>query len=165
MTAVLKRQDQEALGPPQRTTTRRKLRLEAPGSITSDGGVLILDISTTGLLIKMTGDLAIGETFEVDLPEAPGVRLTAKWSSGPLFGCEFSKPVSAATVSAALLRAPVEPRLAPAATYADEVVDDASEAIESAELPFPVRMRWIAGLTLASWGLVAAPVLAWSYIS
>jgi hypothetical protein len=164
MTAVLKRQDPEALGSPQRATKRRKLRLEAPGSIVTDGGVLILDISTTGLLIKMSGKLEIGETFEVDLPEAPGVRVTAKWSSGPLFGCEFNQPVSAATVSAALLRAPVEQRPPPAAAYVDDIADDVSETIESGKLPLPVRMRWIAGLTLASWGLIAAPVLAWSYI-
>ena len=167
MTAVRAQVDQETHRSSRRTTTRRKLRLEAPGSIASDGDVLILDISTTGLLIKASGDLVVGETVEFDLPEACGTRAVVKWSNGQLFGCQFRAPVSVATVSAALLRAPSAPRQSPALAppRAKHLAGDPRHADDEQKLPLTVRLRWIAGLTLVSWGIVATPVLlAWLYI-
>lgn len=166
MTAVRARLDQEAPRPSQRTTPRRKLQLRAAGPTVSDSDVLILDISTTGLLIKTGERLSVGESVEFDLPAAPGVAALVKWSSGQLFGCQFKVPVSVATVSAALLRAPSAPRRSevPALSGA---ADSASEVDDNPEkLPLPVRLRWIAGLMLVSWVSVAAPVyLAWPYLA
>lgn len=164
MTAVRAQLDQETHRSSRRTTTRRKLRLEAPGSIASEGGVLILDISTTGLLIKTSGDLVVGETVEFDLPEASATRAVVKWSSGQLFGCQFRAPVSVATVGAALLRAPSTPRQS-RAPRAKVLAGDPRPADNDEKLPLTVRLRWIAGLTLVAWGVIAVPVLlAWPYI-
>lgn len=167
MTAVRAQVDHEIHRSSRRTTTRRKVRLEAPGSIASEGDVLILDISTTGLLIKASGDLEVGETVEFDLPEASGTRAVVKWSSGQLFGCQFRAPVSVATVSAALLRAPSAPRQSPALAppRAKDLAGDPRPADNDEKLPLTVRLRWLAGLTLVSWGIIATPViLAWPYI-
>ena len=166
MTAVRARLDRDLDLSSQRTTPRRKLHLEAFGSAESANDVLILDISTTGLLIKTTDDLRVGETIELDLPNAPGLRAIVKWSSGQHFGCQFKAPVSVATVSAALLRAPSGPLVseisgsANTATIADDGHDDDED-----KLPLTVRLRGIAGLVLLSWAAVAAPImLAWPYI-
>ena len=167
MTAVRAQVDQEAHRSSRRTTTRRKLRLEAPGSIASENDVLILDISTTGLLIKAPGDLVVGETVEFDLPDASGTRAVVKWANGQLFGCQFRTPVSVATVSAALLRAPSAPRQSPtlAAPRANSLAGDLRHADNDEKLPLTARLRWIAGLTLVSWAIVATPVLlAWQHI-
>lgn len=164
MTAVRARLDRETVHAPQRKNPRRKLHLDAPGSDGSDSAIAILDISTTGLLLKSTGTFAVGEAVELDLPDAPGVRAVVKWSSGALFGCQFKEPVPIATVSAALLRARSAPRhskvMSPpvAATIPGHAHDD------EGNLAFGVRLRWIVGLALLSWASVAAPTyLAWAY--
>jgi len=138
--------------------------LEAEGCASSEGDVLILDISTTGLLIKTSGPLNVGETIELDLPEAASVRMDVKWSSGQLYGCQFKNPVSAATVSAALLRAPAGPHPSTVLSRPQftGVADAGQDIVEEEKLPFAVRMRWLAGLTIASWAVVISPVyVAW----
>ena len=159
MTAVRARLDREAPRSSQRVTQRRKLHLQAFGSTVSDSDVLILDISTTGLLIKTTGDLAVGEAVEFDLPEAPGVRAVVKWSSGQLFGCQFKQPVTVATVSAALLRAPSGPRPSQARARPDAAINAGIEPEDEGKLPLTIRLRWMAGLVLLSWATVAATVM------
>lgn len=162
MAAVRGRLDPTSSLSTGRTTVRRKLRLEAQGSTASDSAnVSIIDISTTGLLLETTSDLRLGETIELDLPEAPGIRVVVKWSSGQLFGCQFKEPVSVAVVSGALLRAPAGPPNSKAITLPDtaDPADDVLEAKAEGKLPLAVRMRWIVGLALLSWGIVAATVL------
>lgn len=168
MAAVRARLDPTTSNATSRRTTRRKLRLEAQGSTPSDSAdVLILNISTTGLLLETTADLCLGETIELDLPEAAGTRAVIKWSSGQLFGCQFREPVTVATVSGALLRAPsrsvnLETIFSPETSDLNGHVEEANS---EAKLPLPVRLRWIVGLMLLSWGLVAASAfLAWSYV-
>lgn len=158
MTAVRALLEPKAERSSRRTAARRRLHLATEGVTTSGtSDVLILNVSKTGLLLETSGDLAEGETIELDFPEAAGVRAVVKWSSGHLFGCKFQQPLSTAAVSAALLRASHEPAdAAPALGALD------SEAEE--RLPFGVRLSWIAGLALLSWALVAgaAAALVWS---
>lgn len=92
----------------RRSSSRRKLRLEAGGSSASAGEafVVIHDLSEEGLLIESPIPLAEGETLEVALPEAGTARAAVTWSSGHFFGCRFVTPISTAVVSAALLRSP-----------------------------------------------------------
>ncbi len=154
-----------------RSAHRRKLRLQAQGLAASGStDVLILDVSTTGLLLETAGELGKGETIELDIPEAFGVRAVVKWSSGQLFGCEFKDPISIAAVSAVLLRAPYEPpRSWEASVPADvaELADDLfNESGAEGELSFGVKMRWILGLALLSWtAIISAVSLAWRYFN
>lgn len=88
-----------------RTTMRHHLRLSADivaGG--SDARVLIHNLSATGLLIEVPLDLEVGDEFEVDLPRSMTARAQIVWRTDDYFGCEFAKPLSAAAVSAALLR-------------------------------------------------------------
>ncbi|MFL6735621.1 MAG: PilZ domain-containing protein [Sphingomonas sp.] len=153
----------------RRTARRRKLRLQAQRSAASGAAnVLILNVSTTGLLLAAGADLTEGETFELDIPEAAGVPALVKWTSGQLFGCQFKEPISSAAVSALLLRAPYEP---PSSRNNEAQADIAGLAANvdepgrDKELSFAARMRWIIGLALLSWaGVAAAVALAWRYL-
>ena len=85
---------------------RRKLRLVATGA--KPGGqaveVLVLNISTTGMLIESDDALTQGEALDIDLPHAGWATATVVWTSGRMKGCAFDKPISAAALSAAQLR-------------------------------------------------------------
>ena len=97
----------------RRGKARRTLRLVAHAAASQSAKeVLILDLSTTGLMIETTTDLAVDETIEVELPEAGAITARVVWKREAYFGCEFLTPASVAAVSAALLRsAPTQPHL------------------------------------------------------
>lgn len=137
---------------------RRTLRLAVDTSVAGDTAstATIHNISETGLLLQTDVDLPIGEWISVDLPGAGSRPAQVVWESEHLFGCRFYEPVTPATVSAALLRAPFD--------HADQ---DAQPASASVACP-PVRedkmslrsQLWtIVGLATALWavaiGLVA----------
>jgi hypothetical protein len=143
--------------------------LQAEGFVTSGtADVLILDISTTGLLLETAADLTKGETIELDVPEGVGIRAVVKWTSGKLFGCQFREPISNASVSRALLRSPYGTSSSADAVVPPnnwEAVDDLEDSVLEGELTIAGKLRWIIGLTLLSWALVAAAVsLAWRYL-
>lgn len=92
----------------RRRSPRRTLTLEAaatPPSVPA-ARVIIHDLSLTGLLIETSASLTVGERLRVQFPEAGTIEARLVWASGRLFGCEFQKPISKATLSAALLRSP-----------------------------------------------------------
>lgn len=93
---------------------RRKLALEAEGALPSgaSAGILVHDISATGLLVESTLPLAIDERIAIALPEAGETWAAVVWESGKLFGCRFDAPISAAALSAAQLRGAVRQALA-----------------------------------------------------
>lgn len=168
MAAVRARLDPKALpSSNQRVALRRKLRLVSQGAAaTGDTEVMILDLSTTGLLLETAGDLTKGETIELVIAEAVGVRAVIKWSSGQLFGCEFWEPITLAAVGAALLRAPHEapsPIVEHALPHlADFAGDRSEEPCAEKELSFSAKIRWILGLALLSWSIIfAVALLAW----
>ena len=49
--------------------------------------------------------LSVNDYVEVCLPYSQANKGRVVWTSGRLFGCEFNEPVSAAAISAALLKA------------------------------------------------------------
>lgn len=91
----------------RRDSARRTLRLVAELAYSRDSArVLILNLSESGVLIETAAVLVVGETFELELPEAGTVIARVVWQRGREFGCEFDGPVSKGAVSAALLRSP-----------------------------------------------------------
>ena len=95
----------------RRASPRRRLRVEAEGTIASatETKVTIHDLSEDGLLLESPIPLAQGEVLEVDIPGPGIVHAEVAWSSsGRFFGCRFQKPISTGSVSAALLRIPAE---------------------------------------------------------
>lgn len=94
----------------QPRAARRRLRLETQGALESGAPaqVLVHNVSETGLLLETPTVLEIGDTIDVDLPEAKAVRARIMWASDQLYGCAFEAPVSAATLSAAQLRSAVQ---------------------------------------------------------
>lgn len=151
MTAIQGQLGAKAIGASRRAAPRRKLHLVAEGLVASGlSNVLILDISTTGVLLRANGDLKEGETIELDIPEAIGTRAVVKWSDGQVFGCKFQEPISKAAISAALLRSSSG---APGGAYASP---------DNSALADDAGSNWVLGLTILSWGVViaaAAPIL------
>lgn len=96
----------------RRGKARRTLRLVSLAAMRkSTSEVLILDLSTTGLMIETNAELAVDETIEVELPHAGAVMARVVWKREAYFGCEFLTPASVAAVSAALLSSvPQQPR-------------------------------------------------------
>ena len=99
----------------RRSSSRRKLRLDAEGASASalQTQVIIHDLSEDGLLVESPIGLEQGETIEVVIPEAGTAQAKVAWSSGRFFGCRFSNPISTAAVSAALLRSPGPDQIPP----------------------------------------------------
>lgn len=166
MTAIRAVLDAKGLSAPRRTAHRRKLRFAARGSAASGvTNVLILDISTTGLLLEADADLEKGEVIELDLPEAIGIQAVVKWTSGNLFGCQFKKPISSAAVSASLLRAPFAPATSPDRTHSgmSDLMGPADRGLDREVVA--AKIRRIAGLALVSWAIIAGAVwLIWRSI-
>jgi hypothetical protein len=88
-----------------RLSRRHKLALDAQAAIgDSAESVMILDLSSTGLLIDSPRELDLDEQIDVELPHGASVRAQVVWRSGNYHGCAFVTPVSSAAVSAARLR-------------------------------------------------------------
>ena len=105
----------------ERAAVRRSLRLRVSAYSSDDVAVaLILNVSETGLLIETGLKLAVGETLNVDIPEASASTARVVWTEGLRAGCEFANPVATAAVSAARLKSPVE---AADPTYEVQIAD------------------------------------------
>jgi transcriptional regulator with XRE-family HTH domain len=102
-------------------SARRKLRLQLHGTRAGGGdvNVSVHNISATGLLLEGDVALTLGDGIDIVLPHAGATRAKVIWASGALYGCQFETPISAATLSAAQLRAVVgaerEENVAPSA--------------------------------------------------
>lgn len=136
----------------RRGAPRRQLSLGVVLPQTGDE-VVIHDLSTTGILIETSADLATFEQLHLDLPELGSTVATVLWNSGHYFGCEFHAPIPQAAISAALLRssfmaAPPAARPAPV----DEELEEPEVADE--RYPLGVRLRVILGLSIALWALI-----------
>ncbi|GAA4771374.1 helix-turn-helix domain-containing protein [Novosphingobium ginsenosidimutans] len=95
---------------PGERAQRRNLRLEVTGELNgSQANVTVHNISESGLLMETAQPLAVGEWFNLTLPEAGTVEAEVIWVSGQLHGCRFSAPVNRATLSASQLRGVVAP--------------------------------------------------------
>jgi hypothetical protein len=148
----------EVDGSESRAAGRRALALN--GRVLAGGQVLeavIHNLSSTGMLIETSTDLA-GETgLDIEIPEAGVVRADIAWQSETFFGCQFIQPLSRAAVSAAMLRSPTL-RLSPTAPSVAGRLE-ASGALESTPghaLSLRKKTAIIAWLSLLCW----APVVA-----
>lgn len=156
----------------QRASDRRILRLEAHAATPEgQGGIQIHNLSRTGMLVETATEVPVGTAIEVQMPGGTLHRAEVLWRDTDLIGCRFGKPLSQATLSAALLRAaPAGPPLADAALLVDnealarlrEHWDFEHEIAAAAEpgLPLHNRLWAIIGLGLASWAVPSA-VIAW----
>lgn len=153
---------------------RRSLRL-AVGLVGSNAGVLIHDLSLTGLLIETSEQLLPGELLLVEMPERGSIPATVVWSSGRFFGCQFQDSIPPASFSAALLRNPAAVAGLPrerdeSARELDESAREldqygclttapprrAHAAFEYLKYPLRTRVMVTSALAIASWGMVAA---------
>jgi hypothetical protein len=99
---------EQLIGDP-RTAVRRSLRVGVQAHASGDVAMaMILNISETGLLLETGVRLAVGETLQVELPEASASTVRVVWTEGLLAGCEFAHPISQGTISAAQLKSPVD---------------------------------------------------------
>jgi len=91
----------------RRRSKRRELRL---GLGAASEGVMILNISATGMLIESQVAMLLGTRFTVELPHLGPIGAQVVWNRGEFYGCEFDHSIPAAAVSAALLLGkPVDP--------------------------------------------------------
>ena len=131
----------------QRSSHRCTLELHASGASGSEGdiAVLIHDLSFTGLHIETSAEIAVGDTLEVELPEAGSSPARVVWNRGSHFGCEFLTPIPKSAISAALLKNPIQ--------------RGGSQFSETADkLPLRTRLFIMLGLALASWVVVLSLV-------
>jgi PilZ domain len=132
----------------RRSAPRRQLSLGAVLPDTGDEAV-ILDLSTTGMLIETRADLATFEQLHLELPEVGPTVATVMWNSGQYFGCEFHVSIPQAVISAALLQSPFT---LTSLAVEDEEADEAE--VQDDRYPLGVRLRVILGLTVALWALI-----------
>lgn len=142
----------------RRRSARRTLRLIAQAADAySVHDVLILDLSTTGLMLETVEPLLIDEIIQVELPHAGPIAARVLWRREAFFGCEFLSRAPVAAVSAALLRAAPEERdaLASAASAPREVATEDRSAITHPKAEPASRGLALVALTLL---LIAAVV-------
>lgn len=151
----------------QRATNRRVLRLEArAASAAGEGGIQIHNLSRTGMLAESAAALPVGTDIEVEMAGGARHRAEVVWRDADLFGCRFTRPLSQAALSAALLRA--APLVAPggAVTMGNTEVlarlrehwdmEDSTGLAGEATMPLGKRMWAIIGLGLAAWAVPTA---------
>lgn len=153
----------------QRGNRRHSLRLEAQAIAGPEvTGVLVHNISETGLSLETTAELKMGDLIEVDLPEAPGTTARVVWASGTFYGCKFEEKLHRPAVSAARLRAHHEQVEAidvqsPMSGLLAAYGHDAHEAAHSDELSPRTKFLVIVGSSLFLWSVIlGAAWLAWT---
>jgi transcriptional regulator with XRE-family HTH domain len=134
---------EDAVGGNDAREPRRRVLLEGLGKQAS-GDVLpitVHNVSATGMLLECGERLEVGAPLWMDLPEGPETEAVVVWTSGPLHGCKFGRPLSRATLSAALLRSAI----------GDEVIGLPAKkpATDEPLGPRLRRLRKARGLTLA----------------
>ena len=113
-----------SLGSDRRAADRRALRLEVEGRTpaATDAQASIHDLSRTGALLETDAQLAVGESFQFELPHEGTVEAVIVWSSSRFYGCQFKQPIAAAALSAALLQSrPPAPQTPSRSGLVDEV--------------------------------------------
>lgn len=139
---------------------RRKLFLEADVGVSDSysAKATVHNISETGLLIETEMSLSVGDLIEVDLAQTGLKQAEVVWIDDRLFGCSFTKEISSATVSSALLRGSTG-----ALSEISERVSKPDPATELAEdnrtapevkLSPSSKLLVIVGLAILSWAFV-----------
>jgi hypothetical protein len=137
-------------GASRRGSSRLKLSLDA--SLAGSGEeVVIHDLSPGGILVETLASLRKGARLEVELPEVGATQAKVVWNSGDYYGCQFDKPIPKAVLSAALLRNPFGPSVAPPV---EEISDQEAAEFVDDRASFAVRMRVILGSAVLLWALI-----------
>jgi len=144
----------------RRGWTRRSLSLVS--SLQGTGTeVTIHDVSSTGLLIETTAELAVFDDLEIELPEAGFTAAVVVWTSGRFFGCQFKDRISQGAISAALLRSPAsQPGEGRSEVHLlteplrQDAIEVSQEDFEDPKASLSVRLRVILGSAILLWGLI-----------
>ena len=155
-----------------RSTLRRSLRLDVQGSCSRNGDVhaTVHNMSTTGVLIQTDADLAIGEVVNVDIPDVQALSARVMWADQGFYGCSFGAPVSAAIVSATLLRAPFDQAARIIGPYESKRTREDLDRRSSGKVPSRETISdrakaWvIVSSAVAAWilaGIIASPFVYW----
>lgn len=143
----------------RRRASRRTLRLEVAGDESGAAGrAVVRNLSETGLLLETAEPLQNGDTLSVELPEAGPVTARVVWCRAPYFGCEFAAPVSRGSVSAALLRSPIEDEAVALVTPADTMWRLPEPLAPARHAPAPETIVALALLAAAASAFVLALV-------
>ena len=139
------------------TAERRRTRRHPLGLAVEHGGRAVVEnLSETGLALQTDARLAVGDSFEIELPLSGAVVAVVAWAEDGVLGCEFATPISRAAVSAARLRSPFD---APEASVA-AAQGGASLALPQPEPRYAVAMGVMAAFTAVAAMFVAAMLTA-----
>jgi hypothetical protein len=144
----------------RRSSGRRTLRLQLPAVPGADASAaLVYNLSERGLLLETAAPLGEGDLIIVELPEAGTVTAEVIWSRDGFAGCQFAKRLTAAAVSAALLRSDPKER-----RQEDE------HPVQSAEWTEPlsaIESRWLNVIVMTAlvMALAAATLFIFALIS
>lgn len=142
----------------ERDSRRHSLSLGAQAS--SNGRVarvVVHNISATGLLIESPLKLNFGEEIEVELPRVEVQRASVVWFSEGFYGCQFTTPLSDATVSAARLRS--MPLWHPQPPEASADGDPEGQTADPTALTLRQKAAVIVSLATACWGAIILTTL------
>lgn len=84
-----------------------RMRFEGAVPRTGETEVLVHNISQLGMVLETDEPFAIGDPINIKLPQSGGARARVAWTSGPLIGFDFDRPISRVTLDAARLRGAV----------------------------------------------------------
>ena len=155
----------------RRSKHRRKLALGS--NIQTGEAVSIHDLSTTGMLIETDAKLSPRDRLELSLPQSGITDALVVWNSGRFFGCKFTRPLSQAMVSAALLRStPADrrdlsrPARSPGIAAAERPAKSArvtsrlEQPGEELKWSLAARARFILGSSILLWALIVGAIVA-----
>ena len=98
--------------------------------------LLILNLSRTGLLLQTSAELTVGESIQIEVPEAGLVDARIVRRSEDRFGAMFDAPIPQAAVSAVLLASPAQP------DPLDQAEVDAAHRAYPEYRPVPEALLW-----------------------
>lgn len=157
----------------QRREDRWRIRLGARRFDRDSAGqpLTILELSSSGFRLETEQPLRTNTYLIVEMPGGISKFCKTIWRQGTLHGATFSEPLNESELEYLLgMAVSGDPShyADPSASTHAHVCDVMPEAFdlsfvdESEKLPFVVRMRVIASLCTALWGLVAGGIwLAW----
>jgi hypothetical protein len=108
---------------------------------------LVLNISETGVLIETVLDLQVGETLQLEIPQASGATVRVIWREKLLVGCEFFQPLPTSAVSAAQLLSPID---AP-----EETGQNSASGIEPHQARDGASVEWVEAAVLIVTAIIA----------
>ena len=127
------------------------LEVAAYGSSSEVAESVVLNLSTTGLLIQTSASLAMGEEIQIHLPHVGSKPATVVWSIDSLFGCKFRDELPTAALSAALLLSPFDVQ-----NFNEELAASHRRGADPTGDLWPVKARF--------WTIVGLAVVCWTFL-